>query len=59
MQTAVILLVVLWFRAVPFQAIGSFAVGLTGPGSDLPVFSVSYKNAIILVVWCSSALWTQ
>lgn len=41
----------LCFRAIPFQAIGSFAVGLTGPGSDLSVFSAGYENVIILIAW--------
>ena len=50
-QTAVIGLSMLCFRAIPFQAIGSFAVGLTGPGSDLSVFSAVYENVIILIAW--------
>lgn len=34
----------LLFRVVPFQTVGSFAIGLTGPGSDLDVFSSSSKT---------------
>lgn len=34
----------LLFHVVPFQTFGNFAIGLTGPGSELGVFSSSSKT---------------
>lgn len=41
----------LLFHMIPFNAIGNFAVDLTGLASDLEVFNSSCRSLIILIAW--------